>query len=85
VNLLSNGVDKLLGDVGRVLGTDIVDRFTTVYYGYMRDHSFNLVRISFDSDVVYTLYLDGNTKNPCFRMEKGSVAKEKIMELLNGL
>jgi hypothetical protein len=82
VKLLTNGVASLLGDVGSLLGTDIVDRFTTVYYGYMLEHTFNLVRNEFDGDVVYTLYLDGDTRNPCFRMEKGSVAKEKIMELL---
>ena len=84
MNLLTNGVASLLGDVGKFLGVDVVDRFTTVYYGYMREHSFNLVRNDYDGNVVYTLYLDENTKEPYFRMEKGSVAKEKIMELLNG-
>jgi hypothetical protein len=69
---------------GEVLGVDRVDQYITVYYGYIREHKFNLVQNKYCGSVVYTMYLDGDTKHPCFKNETEEVTKNKIQEMLNG-
>lgn len=68
---------------GKVLGCEAINRWMTVYYGYIGGNSFNLLHNSKDGKDDFTMYLNEDKENPYFVAEPEFVAKRKILALAN--